>query len=191
VVQVQGTACGYAVTGSGWVAAPHLVVTNVHVVAGQKDTTIHLHDGRRMAAVPVAVEAGDDVAVLRVANLDLPALQVARRAPSGTPAAIVGYPAGKGRTLRPARLGARERVRANDAFGAHQVERELVGFRGPVRHGNSGGVLLDGDGSVLGTVFAAAAGEGNAGGFAVPNDVVESIVAEAGSKRVDSGCAAA
>src|SRR4029077_14015349 len=39
VVRVLGTACGLGVEGSGWIAAPDLVVTNAHVVAGGADTT--------------------------------------------------------------------------------------------------------------------------------------------------------
>src|ERR687897_2523832 len=37
VLRVTGTACGLGVEGSGWIAAPNLVVTNAHVVAGGKD----------------------------------------------------------------------------------------------------------------------------------------------------------
>src|SRR5262249_15508418 len=37
VVRVIGTACGLGVEGSGWVAAPGIVVTNAHVVAGEDD----------------------------------------------------------------------------------------------------------------------------------------------------------
>ncbi len=40
VLKVLGTACGLGVSGSGWVAAPELVVTAAHVVAGQDDTTV-------------------------------------------------------------------------------------------------------------------------------------------------------
>ncbi len=35
VVKVLGTACGLGIEGSGWVAAPGVVVTNAHVVAGE------------------------------------------------------------------------------------------------------------------------------------------------------------
>jgi len=45
VVRVLGTACGLGVEGSGWVAAPGLVVTNAHVVAGEDDTTVATVDG--------------------------------------------------------------------------------------------------------------------------------------------------
>src|SRR6201996_3702924 len=42
VVRVFGTACGLGVEGSGWVAAPDLVVTNAHVVAGETDTQVQI-----------------------------------------------------------------------------------------------------------------------------------------------------
>ena len=42
VVRVDGTACGLAIEGSGWVAAPDVVVTNAHVVAGETDTTVEV-----------------------------------------------------------------------------------------------------------------------------------------------------
>ena len=42
VVKILGNACGLGVEGSGWVAGPELVVTNAHVVAGQKDTRVLL-----------------------------------------------------------------------------------------------------------------------------------------------------
>ena len=42
VVRVDGTACGLAIEGSGWVAQPDMVVTNAHVVAGEQDTTVEV-----------------------------------------------------------------------------------------------------------------------------------------------------
>ncbi len=42
VVRIVGTACGLGVEGSGWVAAPGLVVTNAHVVAGESDTQVQV-----------------------------------------------------------------------------------------------------------------------------------------------------
>ena len=39
-VRVTSIACGYGVEGSGWVAAPNLVVTNAHVVAGGAATRV-------------------------------------------------------------------------------------------------------------------------------------------------------
>jgi len=84
VVRVLGTACGLGISGSGWVAAPNVVVTDAHVIAGQTDTTA---DGR--PAVAVAFDPRNDVAVLRVDGLHRrPLSQV--DAAEGTPVAIAG-----------------------------------------------------------------------------------------------------
>ena len=50
VVRVIGTACGLGLEGSGWVAAPGIVVTNAHVVAGENDTTVTTRSGDSLAA---------------------------------------------------------------------------------------------------------------------------------------------
>jgi uncharacterized membrane protein required for colicin V production len=80
VVRILGTACGLGVEGSGWAAAPGLVVTNAHVVAGESDTVVQT--GSTTSGLPaqtVAFDAHDDVAVLRVAGLRLPSLRLERR----------------------------------------------------------------------------------------------------------------
>jgi S1-C subfamily serine protease len=47
------------------------------------------------------------------------------------------------------------RAVGDDIYGQSGVEREVYAFRGVVLPGNSGGPLLDDDGSVLGMVFGA------------------------------------
>ena len=42
VVRILGTACNLGIEGSGWVAGDGLVVTNAHVVAGERYTTVQL-----------------------------------------------------------------------------------------------------------------------------------------------------
>ena len=42
VVKVIGSACGLGIEGSGWVAGQDTVVTNAHVVAGERDTRVLL-----------------------------------------------------------------------------------------------------------------------------------------------------
>ena len=82
VVRVLGTACGLRVQGSGWIAAPGLVVTNAHVVAGQRDTAVQVRGrGPRLAARAVAFDARNDLALLRVEGATRAA--VAPAAPGG------------------------------------------------------------------------------------------------------------
>ena len=77
VVRVTGIACGLGVEGSGWVARPGLVVTNAHVVAGIQKPRVDLPDGNAFASSVVAFDATNDLAVLRVPGLRLPALALA------------------------------------------------------------------------------------------------------------------
>jgi S1-C subfamily serine protease len=172
VVRILGTACGLGVEGSGWVAAPGLVVTNAHVVAGEGDTTVTpAGSGSSLDATAVHYDPTNDLALLRVGGLDDTPLSFASDVRSGTPGAVIGYPENGPLTITPARAGATGPVVTEDSYGRGPVTRQLTALRGDVRSGNSGGPLVDGDGRVLGTVFAATT-QGKPGGYAVPNGVV-------------------
>jgi S1-C subfamily serine protease len=190
VVRVLGTACGLGVEGSGWIARPGVVVTNAHVVAGEDDTVVQLRGtGPKLRARAIAFSARDDIAVLRVDGLGGRVLPLATDTSPGRSAAVLGFPHNGGYDVRAARLGATRRVISQDAYGRGPVTRSMLSLRGLVRHGNSGGPLVDAQGRVAGTVFAASTGR-RRGGFAVPNAVVRQIL---GSARgtVDTGpCAA-
>jgi hypothetical protein len=184
VVRVSGSACGVGVMGSGWVVAPGTIVTNAHVVAGQSDTRIDTLDGASVDATPVAFNARNDIAVLS-AGIDDASLPMLARARSGTSAAVLGYPLDGPLKITPGRAGSTEKVLGDDAYGSGPFERSMLTLRGRVQHGNSGGPLLDAEGRVLGTVFAATT-EGPSGGLAVPNKVVRRIV-EGATGEVDTG----
>jgi S1-C subfamily serine protease len=188
VVRVLGTACGLGVSGSGWVTPAGLVVTNAHVVAGQDDTTVQLRgEGPALDAEAVAFDARDDVAVLRVDGLQAPGLALDDDVPAGTEAALLGFPENGPYDVRPARLGAAQQALAQDAYGNGPVTRSILPLRGLVRHGNSGGPLVDEAGRVAGTVFAATVGDGRPGGYAVPNAVVADALARANGGSVSTG----
>ena len=181
VVRILGTACGLGIEGSGWVAGSDLVVTNAHVVAGQRDTTAN---GR--AADAVVFDAKNDVAVLRVPGLGRRPL--AQAGPEqGTPVAIAGYPENGPLTVVPGRVGGTAAVISEDAYGRGPVTRRILSFRGRVRRGNSGGPLLDGAGRVLGTVFASRTG--SEAGYAVPPDVVRGALGRARGPVSTGACA--
>lgn len=180
VVRIQGTACGLGVEGSGWVAAPGVVVTNAHVVAGQDDTVVQERGkGEELRAVAVAFDARNDVAVLRVDGLGAPALRVVSEPSSGTSGAILGFPENGPYDVRAARIGRTAGVLSQDAYGEGPVERSMTSFRGLVRPGNSGGPVVDGSGRVLTTVFAAKTSSGPHGGYGVPNAIVTDTLSRA------------
>jgi S1-C subfamily serine protease len=187
VVKIQGTACGLGVEGSGWIAAPDIVVTNAHVVAGQTDTTVQVGGtGPRLAARAVLFDPGDDLAILRVAGLIGRSLPLAAGPRAGTSAAILGFPENGPYDVRAGRLGSTRKVVTQDAYGRGPVQRSITSLRGTVRPGNSGGPMVNAAGRVVTTVFAAAR-SGPSGGYGVPNAVVRRDLARAGDAQVSTG----
>lgn len=192
-VRILGTACGLGVEGSGWVAGPHLVVTNAHVVAGENDTTVELRGAPPgLPAQVLALDVHDDIAVLRVAGLNARPLHLAPHPSSGQSVGILGYPLDGPYNPQPGRIGQTQAVSTENAYGQGPVTRSITPLRGLVRPGNSGGPLVDQAGQVVGTVFAAITSPtpgGGPGGMAVPNSVVAAQLAQARSRStpVNSG----
>ena len=184
VVRVLGTACGLGVEGSGWFAAPGLVVTNAHVVAGEDDTSVTTIDGASLDATPVHYDPANDLALLRV-DASLPALAIAAEPRRGTGGAVLGYPENGPYAASPARIGDTTTVVSEDAYGNGPLQRSISFLRGSVRSGNSGGPLVDSRGRVMATVFAATT-SGPPGGFAVPNEIVRAALTQT-LPAVDTG----
>jgi len=182
VVRVLGTACGLAIEGSGWTAAPDEVITNAHVIAGEQDTTVQI-GGRSpsLQAQPIAFDPGEDLAVLRVDGLDLPPLRAVADPLAASTGAILGYPENGPFDAQPGRIGQTQDVLTQNAYGEGPVTRLLTPLRGLVRPGNSGGPLVNPRGEVLTTVFAGTTGGGPHGGYGVANSTVRAVLAGANS----------
>jgi S1-C subfamily serine protease len=174
VVRVVGTACGLGIEGSGWVAAPGVVVTNAHVIAGEDDTRVE--PGGSAPGLPaqaIDFDPHNDIAILRVPGLTARPLTLASSSHTGTSAAILGYPEDGPFDSEAGRLGQTLDVETEDAYGNGPVLRSVTQFLGRVRPGNSGGPLVNASGHVVATVFAAISGApGSGGGFAVPDALV-------------------
>jgi len=185
VFRVTGSACGLGVGGSGWAAAPNLVVTNAHVVAGMKDPRIDRRDGEFRDAVVVGFDARDDIAVLRVPGLGATPLEFVEPV-AGQAVAILGYPESGPFSAAPGRIGQTSVVLTEDAYGRGPVRREITTLRGEIRHGNSGGPAVDIRGRVQTTIFASRVGvEGQ--GYGVPTGLVRAKLAGAGEREVSTG----
>ncbi|HET7808796.1 MAG TPA: MarP family serine protease [Gaiellaceae bacterium] len=185
VVRVLGTACGLGVEGSGWVAAPGVVVTAAHVVAGEDDTSVTTVTGASLSATAVVFDPHDDVAVLRVPGLDAMPLRLVDPK-AGAPVAIVGYPLNGPLNATASRIGTTATVLAQDAYGRGPTRRLVTSLAGRVEHGNSGGPAVDATGAVQSTVFAArAAGDG---GYGVPASIVRRDLARAGGPVSTGSC---
>jgi S1-C subfamily serine protease len=181
VVRVLGTACGLGVQGSGWVAGDGVIVTNAHVVAGQDDTTVQLEgEGDRHDADVVLLDVENDIAVLRSSGVaGTRPLEMNEGARAGTSAAILGFPENGSYDVQPGRLGATVTATTQDAYGRGPIRRRITTLRGLVRHGNSGGPMVDGSGRVVATIFASAQSGSAKQGFGVPDSLVRDALGKA------------
>jgi S1-C subfamily serine protease len=190
-LRVTGTACGYGVEGSAWVGGQNLVVTNAHVVAGETATWVQIGgSGQQLPAEVVAFDERNDIAVLRVDNLDLDPLPVATAWP-GEAAAVIGFPENGPLDIQPARTGGTQRVRSTDAYDNGPVKRIVTSFRVYVRPGNSGGPAVDSDGRVVSTIFASRTDSENSG-YGVPSRIVQRHLRTAAGRTAPvstGGCA--
>jgi S1-C subfamily serine protease len=185
VVRVLSTACGLGIEGSGWAVEPGVIVTNAHVVAGSDDTTVTTQDGVELDATPIYYQPRRDLALLRV-GAALPTLPISARRREGEDAAVLGYPENGPYALEPARIGETRETISEDSYGNGPVERTIVALSGSVRSGNSGGPLVDPEGNVVGTIFAATT-NGTHGGFAIPAEQVREALGRADPEGVDTG----
>ncbi|MBI2690783.1 MAG: MarP family serine protease [Solirubrobacterales bacterium] len=190
-VRILGTACGYGIEGSGWVASNGIVVTNAHVVAGELDTSVQLlGTGPQLRAQAIWFDAKNDLAILYVPGLTAPPLQMITETAKGTSGAVIGYPLNGPLDIQPARIGATTTVVSDDIYGGGPVTRRMTTFRGIVRHGNSGGPIVDEAGRVRTTVFAAKSDSDNTRGYGVPGEQIFEALGQADINRpvTTGGC---
>lgn len=161
-----------------------LVVTNFHVVQNASAVEVGLKDGRHFSADPVAFDPNLDLAVLRIAAKDLPALELGDSAKLevGDYVVAIGNPFGLGQTVTSGIISATDRPLGPDD------SRRFIQTDAPINPGNSGGPLIDLRGEIIGinsALFSPNQGQGNVGiGFAIPANVVRNVVAAA--ERTDS-----
>jgi len=150
---VEGQACDRIQEGSGFVAGPNLVVTNAHVVAGERDTRVTTSDGRRLDANVVAFDPNRDLAILRVPGLALPAL-VLGEGHIDDRGALFGHPGGGALRQAPVRIAEQIVARGTDITRTNPTEREVFVLAAVTAPGDSGGPIVDPDGRVIGVMFA-------------------------------------
>ncbi|MFI9269644.1 MarP family serine protease [Kitasatospora sp. NPDC052896] len=157
LVKVVGTAtsCAKTLEGSGFVFAPHRVMTNAHVVGGVDEPTVQVGgSGPLYDATVVDYDWQRDIAILDVPKLNAPPLTFAGEARTNDSAIVAGFPENGAFNVQPARIRGRIQANGPDIYHRGQVVRDVYSIRSLVRQGNSGGPLLTPDGQVYGVVFA-------------------------------------
>lgn len=133
----------------------------------------------------VAISADDDIALIRVRGVSLHPLKLARQDADGGNVALVGYPENGGLTVNAGRAGASVTVITPDAYGNHVHARTVVPLRGLLRHGDSGGPVINPAGRVVAMMFAADS-QGH-GGFGVPTEAISALDADVSPRPVSTG----
>lgn len=187
VVRVTGSAfqCGSTLSGSGFVVAPDRIVTNAHVVAGVNEPIVEAPGQPAIAGRVVAFDAANDLALIAVDGLATPPLSLATAAP-GQEVAVAGYPFGGPFELRPANVMSSGPLTIQTS--GTTTTRDVVTLAADVDHGNSGGPVLTGDGTVGGVIFAKSETVDNVG-FAIPTSTLTPMASSAASldSAVDTG----
>ena len=174
--------------GSGWVAGRGLVVTNAHVVAEADHVAVQPGGvGEQLRSEVLVFDERNDLAVLGVEDLDLPALELALPEP-GESVAVLGYPENGPFEARAGRVGETRTVLTRDVRGREAVERQVTSLKSQVRSGNSGGPAVNADGRVVATIFAEGAGMDDAA-FGIPSAIVEEalVAAQEQGAAADAG----
>jgi S1-C subfamily serine protease len=190
IVKVQGTApaCRKRIEGTGFVFAPHRIMTNAHVVAGVTQGLTVTDDQRIGHDAQVVLYNPDrDIAILYVPDLNVTPLKFDYTAEGQDSAIIAGFPKGKGFTTKPARIRIKQPAKASDIYSRKTVTREVYAIRGLVQPGNSGGPLLTPTGQVYGVIFAAATDQPDTGYALTANEVrPDADTGSASTARVDT-----
>ncbi|MCL2823056.1 MAG: trypsin-like peptidase domain-containing protein [Polyangiaceae bacterium] len=168
-------------TGFVWDKKGH-VVTNYHVIDGDRSTTLSvmLYGRKSYDAVLVGGERDKDLAVLRInaptdelTPIRLP--DTTNKLEVGQKAIAIGNPFGLDHTLTTGIVSAIGR----DISGYGGVTiRDMIQTDASINPGNSGGPLLDSGGNLIGvnTMIYSKSGTSAGIGFAVPVSVVRRIV---------------
>ena len=169
--------------GSGViVGAGGIVVSNYHVVGQATEIRVVLNDRREFAADVILGDEQSDLAVLRLRDAsDLPVLPLRNsdEVEVGDLVLAIGNPFGVGQTVSSGIISglARSAMQLGDGRG-YFIQTDAA-----INPGNSGGALVDTEGRLVGinTAILTRGGGSNGIGFAIPANLVATIVSQAES----------
>lgn len=164
--------------GSGFVIdAEGIIVTNNHVIAEADDIEAIFADGSKLSAEVIGADPKTDIAVLRVKPeepLEAVSFGDSETMRIGDWVMAIGNPFGLGGTVTTGIVSARGRDINSGPYD------NFIQTDAAINRGNSGGPLFNQDGAVIGvnTAIISPTGGSIGIGFAVPSDLVQSVVAQ-------------
>ncbi len=167
--------------GSGVIVSPAgIVVSNYHVVGQATEIRVVLNDRREYAADLILGDKESDLAILRLQGAaDLPALALrdSDQVEVGDLVLAIGNPFGVGQTVSQGIVSGLARSSVGQGRG-YFIQTDAA-----INPGNSGGALVDMQGRLVGinTAILTRSGGSNGIGFAIPANLVQTVVAQAQS----------
>jgi S1-C subfamily serine protease len=190
VVKVHGESenCMKITEGSGFVVAPHKVMTNAHVVAGAETFSVET-ETKTLEGQVISYDPQADIAILDVPELSARPLKFAEyTAGTGVDALVLGYPRAAGFAASPATIREVTDIEGPDIYRATTVTRQVYILIGSFPDaGSSGSAMVDLNGQVLGVYFGAET-EDTTTGFAMTAAQVTPQMAKVGATQAtDTG----
>jgi serine protease Do len=173
--------------GSGFLIDPGGdIVTNEHVVRGAQDLRVRLYDGREFSVCVAGQDEQADIALLKVMTKPaaMPHLPLgdSDKAHAGQTVLAIGSPFGFSHSVTAGIVSATERVVESEGERSENADAPPYSFYiqtdASINVGNSGGPLVDSDGTVIGVNAAFWGGSQPASGvgFAIPINVVKLLL---------------
>jgi serine protease DegS len=154
--------------GSGVIVSKEgYILTNNHVIDGADEIQVSLHDGRNSTARLIGSDPDTDLALLKVALEDLPAITFGHSSPLrvGDVVLAIGNPFGVGQTVTMGIVSATNRSQLGISNQENFIQTDAA-----INPGNSGGALINAHGNLIGinTAIFSKTGASHGIGFAIP-----------------------
>lgn len=165
--------------GSGVIiSSDGYIVTNSHVVRGADKIYVTLPgSSKRYLAKLIGEDTQSDIAVIRIDKTNLPVLPFAdsSKYAVGDVVFAIGNPFGVGESVTQGIISAMNKT----GFGINNYEN-FIQTDASINPGNSGGALIDSRGAFIGmnTAIISRTGGNHGIGFAIPSEMIKSVVAE-------------
>lgn len=164
-----GTGSGFVISSDGY------IVTNNHVAAEADGLKVTLQDGREFDAKVIGSDPQTEVALLKIDATGLPTVELgdSDRVRVGEWVLAVGSPFGLDHTVTSGIVSAQGRSDVGIVDYGDFIQTDAA-----INPGNSGGPLIDLNGKVIGmnTAILSSSGGNNGIGFAIPINMVKSVV---------------
>ena len=166
----RGLGSGVIVSTDGY------ILTNAHVINGAEEIVVELRGQRNLAAKLVGSDPPSDLGLLKIDQAGLSALALADsdKVQVGDIVLAIGNPLGIGQTVTMGIISAKSR-RTGLSNGSFE---DFLQTDAPINRGNSGGALVDGNGSLIGinSQILSPSGGSIGIGFAIPSNMARDVL---------------